>query len=295
MVRKILCLAVVAFMASGSAGVAATKKKPAPKPPKPSMEVVVVRSTEAGCEPLCMEWISAEGEITSASPGRFRTALKLAGRKGIPVVVHSYGGSVEAALEIGRMIRKNKSPVLVGGTIFTGCVPSAKTPCKPPKEAQGRYSASPTTYTGYCTSACGFILAGGTIRALSNSYSRIGTHQIVSNPSYDSIRYRETYRIINGKKKILSRKILSRKHVTLKPTTKLGKSYEKNLRKYFESMGVSASYYQLFAKTAPTDMHMLTPEELKETRIVTVDPPPQPMFRKTLCEGSVPALNCVKR
>jgi hypothetical protein len=190
------------------------------------------------------------------------------------------------------MVRKNKSSVIVGNSIIKGCRPDAPEPCKLPDGAKGRYAAEPSIYGGYCTSACGFILAGGVIRSAYDG--GIGTHQIVTSSSYDRLRYLETYRIVNGKKKIISRKIVSRKHVTLKPTTKLKKSFEKNLRNYFEAMGVSAAYYDLFAKAAPSDMHLLTAEEMKTTRIVTMDPPPQPIFRKSLCEGSVPSPNCIK-
>jgi hypothetical protein len=260
---------------------------------KPSMTVVLVRSSETGREPVCAEWIAADGDVTAASPGKFRSALKQAGLKGIPIVIHSYGGSVEAALAIGRMIRKNKSPVIVGNTIFTGCTPYAKDACKPPKEAKGRYAAAPSLYSGYCTSACGLILAGGAVRMSVNG--NIGTHQIVSNPSFDRIRYWETYRVVNGRKKVISRKIVSRKRVTMKPTTKLGKSLVGSLRSYLESMGVSASYYDLFAKAPPEGMYFLTPAEMKATRIVTADPPSTIFFRKELCAGAVPALNCVSR
>jgi hypothetical protein len=293
MVRGFLTgFAVAMVLAVALPAFAATKKK-APVAAKPSMTVALVRSSEAGCEPMCPEWISANGDITAASPAKFRTVLKQTGRKGVPIVIHSYGGSVEAALAIGRMIRRNKSPVIVGNTIFTGCTPYAKDACKLPKEAKGRYGATPSLYTGYCTSACGLVLAGGTVRMSVNG--NIGTHQIVSNPSFDRIRYWETYRIVNGRKKVISRKIVSRKRVAMKPTTKLGKSFIGSLRSYLESMGVSASYYDLFAKASPESMYFLTRAEMKATRIVTADPPSTIFFRKELCAGNVPALNCIKR
>jgi hypothetical protein len=291
-VRILVLLLLVLIIGLTPPTLAASRKKP-PAASKPSMTVVLVRSSEAGCEPQCPEWISASGDITAGTPSQFRKVFKQAGGKPLPVIIHSYGGSVEAALQIGRMIRRNKSPVIVGNTIFNGCTPYAKPACSLPKEARGRYAAAPSLYAGYCTSACGFILAAGTIRL--TMHGPIGTHQIVSNRSYDRIRYWETYRIINGKKKILSRKVVSRKHVALKPTTKLDKPYVRNLRRYFEEMGVSAAYYDLFDKAPPESMYFLTPAEQKATRIVTVDPPSEPFFRKTLCEGSVPAPHCVKR
>jgi hypothetical protein len=285
-----LVAAAIAAMASDAFAAASKKAPPVAGTP---MTVVLVRSAEEGCEPLCPEWIAADGDITAATPGKFRSMLKRASRKGIPIVLHSYGGSVEAALELGRMIRRNKSPVIIGNTIFNGCTPYARPACALPKEALGRYAAKPSLYAGYCTSACGFVLAGGTVRMTMQGW--IGTHQVVSSRSYDKVRYWETYRIVNGKKKIISRKVVSRKHVALKPTTKLEKPYVRNLRRYFEEMGVSAAYYDLFAKAPPESMYFLTAAEQRTTRIVTTDPPSAPFFRKALCEGNVPALNCVKR
>ena len=121
------------------------KKKAAPKQPEPPkeawqlpMKVVIVRSSEAGCEPVCPEWIMAEGEITTATPGVFRKALKQMGKRKLPVIIRSPGGQVNAALEIGRMIRKAKLDVAVGWTKYSGCAPADKT-CTLPKERKGLY------------------------------------------------------------------------------------------------------------------------------------------------------------
>ncbi len=293
MIRRLLTSLMLMAAIAFTPHVWGAPRKKTPTAAKPAMIVVLVRSAEAGCEPFCPEWISASGDITAGTPAQFRKVLKQAGNKPLPIVVHSYGGSVDAALQIGRMIRKNKSPVIVGNTIFNGCTPYAKGACKLPKEAQGRYAAAPSLYSAYCTSACGFILAAGTQRL--TIQGNIGTHQIVSSRSYDRVRYWETYRIVNGKKKILSRKVVSRKHVALKPTTKLDKPYVRNLRRYFEDMGVSAAYYDLFNKAPPESMYFLTAAEQKATRIVTADPPSTPFFRKTLCEGSVAAPHCIRR
>ena len=44
----------------------------------------------------------------------------------MPVVVNSPGGNVDAAVTLGRMIRKNKLDIAVGTTVFSGCEPEMK-------------------------------------------------------------------------------------------------------------------------------------------------------------------------
>src|SRR5689334_1016355 len=61
---------------------------------------------DGDCQQSCIQWISAEGTIMRDTPRLFERFLKrLEGRK-LPVVVQSYGGDVDAALVIGRMIRR---------------------------------------------------------------------------------------------------------------------------------------------------------------------------------------------
>ncbi|MEZ2332242.1 hypothetical protein AB6802_21175 [Mesorhizobium sp. RCC_202] len=87
------------------------------------MRFVIVRSGAAGCEPNCPEWISAEGAIEIDTPAKFKGILKALGRRHLPVIVNSPGGSVDAALQLGRIIRKNKLDIAVGATRFSGCWP----------------------------------------------------------------------------------------------------------------------------------------------------------------------------
>ncbi|RUW99710.1 hypothetical protein EOA27_35240, partial [Mesorhizobium sp. M2A.F.Ca.ET.037.01.1.1] len=89
----------------------------------PTMRFVVVRSSATGCEPNCPEWISAEGTIEAGTPALFRRLLKTLDGRQLPIVVNSPGGNVDAALQLGRMIRKNKLDIAVGITEFSGCSP----------------------------------------------------------------------------------------------------------------------------------------------------------------------------
>src|SRR5690348_1002266 len=75
---------------------AATKSKASEADVSPPMRFVIVRSHEAGCEPNCPQWISAEGEVTPQTPALFKKFLKQVGKNRLPVLINSLGGDVEA-------------------------------------------------------------------------------------------------------------------------------------------------------------------------------------------------------
>jgi hypothetical protein len=270
---------------------ATTKKKPVEKAPaSPPMVFAIVRSATVGCEPNCPQWISAEGQIMPGSASQFRKILKQAGKLRLPVVITSPGGDVEAALAIGQMIRQRKLDVLVGWTLFTGCNPTAKT-CKLPKAQKGVYTGLAMTSRGYCLSACPFILASGQKRIL-GSGAILGVHEITTQPITQRIRYNETYRMVNGKKKVLSRKVVSRKNIIGKPTTKLSKSFDKKLKAYLNSMGISLAMLDLLRLAPPSSIHTLTTEQMKSTNLVTAFGDAAELVSNSLCKTAAPADNC---
>jgi hypothetical protein len=284
---------VLAFLLDQAvAGEAATtKKKPVAKPPAgPPMTFAIVRNAVTGCEPNCPQWISAEGQIMPGSAGQFRKILKQAGKLRLPVVITSPGGDVEAALAIGQMIRERKMDVLVGWTLFTGCNPSVKT-CKLPKEQKGVFAGIAMTNRAYCFSACPFILASGQKRVL-GSGAVLGVHEITTQPITQRIRYNETYRMVNGKKKVLSRKVVSRKNIIGKMTTKLSKPFDKKLRNYLNTMGVSLTMLDLLHLAPPSSIHNLTTEEMNSTRLVTATGYAADLLSNSLCKTTPPADNC---
>jgi len=270
---------------------ATTKKKPVEKAPvSPPMVFAIVRSATVGCEPNCPQWISAEGQIMPGSASQFRKILKQAGKLRLPVVITSPGGDVEAALAIGQMIRERKLDVLVGWTLFTGCNPTTKS-CKLPKEQKGVYAGLAMTSRGYCLSACPFILASGQKRIL-GAGAILGVHEITTQPITQRIRYNETYRMVNGKKKVLSRKVVSRKNIVGKVTTKLSKPFDKKLKAYLNTMGVSLAMLDLLHLAPPSEIHTLTTEEMKSTNLVTASGNAADLVSNSLCKAATPADNC---
>ena len=292
--RQLLSLVVVLallLVQAVTVETATTKKKPVEKAPvSPPMVFAIVRSGTVGCEPNCPQWISAEGQIMPGSASQFRKILKQAGELRLPVVITSPGGDVEAALAIGQMIRERKLDVLVGWTLFTGCNPTAKT-CKLPKSQKGVYAGIAMTSRGYCLSACPFILASGQKRVL-GAGAFLGVHEITTQPITQRIRYNETYRMVNGKKKVLSRKVVSRKNIVGKPTTKLSKSFDKKLRAYLNTMGVSLAMLDLLRLAPPSAIHTLSYDEMKSTNLVTAFGDAAELVSNSLCKTATPADNC---
>ena len=292
--RQVLSLVLVLALLlvhAVTAESATTKKKPVEKAPvSPPMAFAIVRSGINGCEPNCPQWISAEGQIMPGSASQFRKILKQAGKLRLPVVITSPGGDVEAALAIGQMIRERKLDVLVGWTLFTGCNPTVKS-CKLPKAQKGVYAGLVMTSRGYCFSACPFVFAAGQKRILGNG-AILGVHEITTQPITQRIRYNETYRIVNGKKKVLSRKVVSRKNIVGKTTTKLSKPFDKKLRAYLKTMGVSLTMLDLLHLAPPSAIHTLTAEEMKSTNLVTASGNAAELVAHALCKTTPPADNC---
>jgi TPR repeat protein len=85
------------------------------------MRIVVVRSSQPGCEPKCAEWISAEGSIVLATAEQFRKVVNSLGGKKLPILIHSGGGASDKAMAMGFLIRNRRLDVAVGRTDFDRC------------------------------------------------------------------------------------------------------------------------------------------------------------------------------
>lgn len=255
------------------------------------MRVVIVRNVMGGCEPLCPQWISAEGQITGKTPALFKKALAKAKDLHLPIIVTSPGGEVEAALKIGEMIKAYGGDVAVGWTYFGGCAPHQKG-CKLPREQKGVYRGIVMSGQGFCVSACAFILAAGERRLMSPG-TAVGVHQISRTVTEEKVRYFERYRLVNGKKKILSRKIVSRKPTKSYVSTKLGRGLEKKLGVYFTKMGVDKSLLGLFRKAPPSSMYFLTGLEARNTKLITDVTPATELTASSRCASDPPGENCV--
>lgn len=237
----------------------------------PDMDFFVVQSSSPACKPDCPKWIYAEGELKPGTAARFAKFLKSLGKASYPVVLNSPGGSVESALEMGRLIRKRGLDVVVATTIFPGCAPRAKD-CALPKSEKGIYTGSVVS-GAMCNSACPFILAAGKTR-LAGIYNHVGVHQTTYYFSQDRIQYREKYKVVNGRKKVVGKEIISRKKGEIQSTTKLPKAASKKLADYIAAMGVKSQFLTFVYATPAAEIRRLEMDEMLSVNLVTNDGEP---------------------
>ncbi|RWP42114.1 hypothetical protein [Mesorhizobium sp.] len=283
----VICLA--SFLVMGHAAFAANTKKSAPDL-GPTMRFVVVRSSAPGCEPTCPEWISAEGSIEAGTPALFKRTLKALGRRKLPVVVDSPGGNVEAALALGRLLRKNKLDIAVGKTRFTGCQPEAKD-CNENDAKGARYFGNAYASGAICNSACPLMFAGG-IRRVVGQWAYLGVHQITTTYIRTKLQYRTTYRVVRGKKKVLSKKIVGRKNAGSYKTYEMSKSVEKRLASYLKEMGVGQGVLETMKNTPASTIQQLAPYDMLQTKLVTSLDAVDLLTAATLCNTDPVAANC---
>jgi hypothetical protein len=264
----VACSAVVAPVSA--AGNNKRADKIADKPASPfdqSMRFVIVRSAAGYCEPNCPEWIYGEGQIDGSTPKLFRAVLKKAGKRALPLVLLSPGGNVNAAIEIGRLVRKNGMAVEIGYTRFGACRPR-DAGCQSDGVEKDEFRGVVMASGAFCWSACPLILAGGK-RRLSSAVSLTGVHQVTTVYQREKIFYREKYKIVNGERKVISRKIVSRKKAGTKVTTKLPKATRRLLVRYLQDMGVKKTLIDAMLSTPPDKIRRLEPVEMLTMNLIT--------------------------
>jgi hypothetical protein len=298
---RLVGVALVLLLALGiTCGADAAKRKSAKPAASPStadqffklkpMTVVIVQGAWDSCQPNCPRWIAADGDIADSSPAQFRKVLKQAGKLKLPVLINSPGGSVNAALEIGRMIRKAGLTVAVAETSYVGCAPGDKS-CQLPKERKGVYAGRAASWVGYCASACPLILAGGVAR-YAESGTHVGVHQFHNWHPRERIRYLETYRMENGRKHVISRKVVSRKRIDTE-SYGIGKDMHAKLERYFAGMGVSPDLVAEMEKAPFSSLNLLTSDRLVALRLVSVNHGLDDLVGTRACSAVPLAPNCV--
>jgi hypothetical protein len=270
--RSLCAAALAAFVFSIDPGpLAAPAGKPIDPNPlanMPPMRVVIVRDGDPNCEPNCAEWISSEGALHPESANEFRKALNAMGKRKLPVLINSPGGSVEAALAIGRMIHARQLDVAVSKTEFKPC-DGQPSDCRSGRKIVWR--GEPHSRGAICASACPFILAAGAHRFVA-PWSGVGVHQVTEmmrlikrtlfirtlrlmTPNHEII----TQKSIEGEKD--SSRIVKLDAPTLATVAKI--------RSYLAEMGISEELQKLAAATPPQSIHLMSHMELDATHLAT--------------------------
>lgn len=255
------------------------------------MRVVIVRNSSPQCEPTCPEWIAAEGEIMARTPQLFRKVFKQMGKRKLPVILRSPGGSINAAVEIGQMIRKRGLITGVSNTVYRGCSPFDKN-CKLPDANNGVYDGSLDEMYAFCNSACPMILAGG-VERYAGAFSSIGVHEPKTVWTREQVRYRETYKMVRGKKKVVSRKIIGRKQLRDKVTYGLDKRLRRQLTQHYQSLGINLAILDDTVKAKYSDIHIVADQRLDDLNIRTSPKAASSLASPMNCLSNERPLYCV--
>jgi len=295
MIHRLLILLVAGLVLAAPAALAGTGKTSTNSPAvvigpsEPPMQVLIVQGT-GDCSSACPQWIAAQGEITAASPGRFAKVLRQMGKRKLPVILNSPGGSIAASLEIGRMIRKAGLDVAIGRTSILGCPPLAAS-CKKAKARDGVYVGIASTAVSYCNSACHLVLAAGTQRLVPPG-SSVGVHQARTVWNREVVTYRERYRIVAGEKQVIDRKVVSRKPAKPKITYGYDKSLRRTLTSYYKTMGIDPAVLAEAEKASFKDINFLSSAELDRLRLRTSGAGLGTLVGKGRCQKSPLPANC---
>jgi hypothetical protein len=271
-----------------------TKAAPASDPlglGVPDMTVVVVRSTKPGCEPLCPEWISAEGTITMNAVKKFNRVLQQVGSLKLPVVLQSPGGDIGAAIAIGKMIRQHGLDVGIGVTQFEGCAPSDKN-CHQTTAQKNIFRGTARDETAYCFSACPLILAGGVAR-VAGPATRLGVHQPITKQTMRILKYEIRYRMVKGKKHILSKKLIGETKGKTRVQVGMNKAIRAMLVPYLNKMGISLQLLAEMDKAPPSSIYQPGIVKNDELGLTTNRFTLLALIGNSNCSPPKPAANCV--
>lgn len=251
----------------GASAAQATAARDKINPLEQPMMFSIVRSGAGYCEPNCPEWIYGEGQIVNDTPAAFGKVLKQAGDRKLPLLIVSPGGNVMAALEMGRMVRKLGIDVEVSATRFIACSPRDEG-CKANGLDKGQYLGIAFAAGAFCWSACPLVLAAGQHR-YSSQWAHTGVHQITTVYARERVYFKERYRIVNGKKKVISRKVVKRRKAGTESSTRLPKATRKALLGYFKEMGIKKSLLDAMLSTPPDKIRRLEPDEMLDLGLIT--------------------------
>lgn len=189
-------------------------------------------------------------------------------------------------MAISRLIRQNKLDVAVGLTRFEGCYPGAKD-CKLNKGKAAAFYGTAFVGGAYCASACPLILAGG-VRRVVGVWASFGVHQITTTHFRTEVLYRTKYQVVKGKKRIIEKKVVSRKNAGSYKTYEMDKTLEKRLAAFLKEMGVGDALLVTIKNTPATTLHRIEPYNMLKMKLITSLDDTQLLTAADVCKA-VPA------
>jgi hypothetical protein len=209
-----------------------------------SFEIVTARGP--GGAPDCPRWIAATGQIEAKSAQKLRALLLEAGGARLPVLIHSGGGSVDGAIELGALVRARGLDTVVA-----------------------RLDADGQVQPGACLSASPLFFAGG-LRRLAPDEARIGVHRVMTTLNFSQVhrRYLERRRVSDGA--LLSLQVVPESVSTFSEKVERAlPALQRKMRAHVAAMGVSADIFPLMESTPAKDMRILFQGEIEWLRLAS--------------------------
>jgi hypothetical protein len=283
-----IAVATMGFLLSASGAPAGA----AEKAPSRDMVFSIVRTSDSACEPDCPEWIAADGDISENTEKAFKAILEQVGSRDLPLLINSFGGRVDVAMAMGRLIRELNMTVEVARTDCRRCEPwDAK--CKPDFKDGAYYGYANLTF-GVCNSACPILLAGGA-RRIAGPLTRVGVHQIVTTQEKCRNKYRVYQERLGNGAIVTKKELVERQRIGTVRSTELRDSLRSDLENYLTDMNVKPALIELMLSTPPEDIRYLNLEELKNLGVVTDIHEIERLVGAGICRGRTRAQNCLVR
>lgn len=132
---------------------------------------------DQGCGEACPRLMQATGQITKSTPQEFlqfaREQIQKPGLINV-LLIHSPGGSVNASMTFGRVLRKLGTVVVVARAM------DPQVAAAQPGRRGGGFAQNARFISGTCASACVYALAGGAKRVVPPE-SRVAVHRMAGN------------------------------------------------------------------------------------------------------------------
>ncbi len=219
--------------------------------PPPPIVFYLAKGEPGACGPGCREWIAADGVIDPAAEPRLWELLrKLGNDRKPPVYFHSRGGSVTAALQIGRLMRARGLTVGVGRTVPATC--NRDNPddaaCEALKRSGRELAAALDIAAGFCASSCSYTILGGAVRNI-GAGAKVGIHDVFVAP---------TIRTFDE-----SGHIVDRPQAISAESARNSMAYTYGMiGGYLNQMGIPLDLMKAAHAVGPKGLHILTREEL---------------------------------
>ncbi|MEZ2332241.1 hypothetical protein AB6802_21170 [Mesorhizobium sp. RCC_202] len=112
------------------------------------------------------------------------------------------------------------------------------------------------------------MFAGG-VRRLVGSWAYLGVHQITTTYRRQQLYYRTTYRLVHGRKKIVSSKVVGRIDVGTYQTYEMSKAVQRRLSAYLSEMGVEQGVLDAMKATPASDIRQIALHDMMTMKLVT--------------------------